>query len=351
MTNLMPNAAGPGGPNQKTVRQVSPMPPVLSATSGSDDKISGTAPAAPPAPGASALTERADAADAADGENEDGGSAASPDGRGDSNNTRRSGISDHSKQSSGMSNTDNSDTTDHSGHTDSGSGSGLGGVLPAALAEPIAAVKPKLRGWFHAGTFPLALVAGIVLICLARTPGAAVACSIFAVSSWLLFGVSGIYHRGSWGPKWRAVLRRLDHTNIFLIIAGTYTPLSVILLPHRQAALLLSLVWAGALIGIGMRVLWLGAPRWVYVPCYLALGWAAVFFLPEFLRYGGPVVLALVIAGGLLYSLGAVVYGLKRPDPAPRWFGFHEIFHLFTIAAFVCHYIAISITAYSHAHA
>lgn len=216
-----------------------------------------------------------------------------------------------------------------------------------AAAQRLHHAKPKLRGWFHAGTFPLALAAGIVLIALAPTAGTAAACAVFAVSSWLLFGVSGVYHRGNWGPRTAAVLRRLDHTNIFLIIAGTYTPIAVVLLSRRSAEVLLTLVWAGALIGIGMRVFWLGAPRWVYVPCYLALGWAAVFYLPQFLHYGGGAVLALVVTGGLLYSAGAVVYALKKPNPSPTWFGFHEIFHLLTIAAFVCHYIAISITVYA----
>lgn len=218
-----------------------------------------------------------------------------------------------------------------------------------AAAQALQYAKPKLRGWFHAGTFPLALAAGIVLIALAPTAGTSVACAIFAVSSWLLFGVSGVYHRGTWGPTTQAVLRRLDHTNIFLIIAGTYTPLAVVLLSHRSAEVLLTLVWAGALIGIGMRVFWLGAPRWVYVPCYLALGWAAVFYLPQFLHHGGGAVLGLIVAGGLMYSVGAVVYALKKPNPSPRWFGFHEIFHLFTIAAFICHYIAISIVVYGQA--
>lgn len=235
------------------------------------------------------------------------------------------------------------------------SGSAVRHVSPAqavasateAAAQRLQGAKPRLRGWFHAGAFPLALAAGIVLIALAPTTATAVACTVFAVSSWLLFGVSGVYHRGTWGPKTRAVLRRLDHTNIFLIIAGTYTPLSIVLLSRRSAEVLLTLVWAGALIGIGMRVFWLGAPRWVYVPCYLALGWAAVFFLPQFLHHGGWAVLAPIVAGGLLYSAGAVVYALKRPNPSPRWFGFHEIFHLFTIAAFVCHYVAISIAVYA----
>jgi hemolysin III len=204
-------------------------------------------------------------------------------------------------------------------------------------------VRPRLRGWLHAGAFPLALAAGIVLICLAPTRRDAAACTVFAVSSWLLFGVSGIYHTGRWGPRWKAILRRFDHTNIFLIIAGTYTPVSLTLLPHGSAVLLLSLVWAGALVGIGFRMFWLTAPRWVYVPCYIALGWAALFFLPDLLRTGGPAVVTLIVTGGVLYSVGAVVYALKRPDLSPRWFGFHELFHAFTVAAFCCHYIAVAL--------
>lgn len=228
--------------------------------------------------------------------------------------------------------------------------SGVRHISPAqAVASATAVVKPKLRGWFHAGAFLPAVAAGIVLIALAPTTAGSATCAVFAVTSWLLFGVSAVYHRGTWGPKWQATLRRLDHTNIFLIIAGTYTPISVLLLPRNEAEVLLTFVWAGALIGIGMRVFWLGAPRWVYVPCYLALGWAAVFYLPQFHRYGGWGVVGPVIAGGLLYSAGAVVYALKKPNPSPKWFGFHEIFHLLTIAAFVCHYIAISVTAYTRA--
>ena len=220
----------------------------------------------------------------------------------------------------------------------------------AAVASATAALRPKLRGWLHAGAFPLVLAAGIVLICLAPTTGTALACTVFAVSSWLLFGVSGIYHTGNWSPKWKAVLRRFDHTNIFLIIAGTYTPVSVILLDRSEAHLLLALAWAGALLGIGFRMFWLTAPRWVYVPCYIALGWAALFFLPEFLHTGGVAVMVLIIVGGLLYSLGALIYGLKKPDFSPRWFGFHELFHALTIAAFSCHYIAVAISVLDVRH-
>ena len=152
-------------------------------------------------------------------------------------------------------------------------------------------------------------------------------------------------HRGTWGPRGEAVLRRLDHANIFLVIAGTYTPLAVLLLPAHGQVVLLSLVWAGASAGIAFRVWWIRAPRWLYTLCYIALGWAAVFYLPGFARTGGPAIVVLVIAGGLLYTAGAVVYGLKRPDPSPRWFGFHEVFHALTITAFTARYTAILLAA------
>lgn len=216
----------------------------------------------------------------------------------------------------------------------------------AATAEVTAEmVTPRLRGWLHAAAFPLALAAGIVLICLAPTARTAVACAVFAAGSWLLFGVSAVYHRGSWNARTRALLRRIDHTNIFLIIAGTYTALSAVARPRDSAPLLLTLVWAGVLLGIAMRVFWLSAPRWVYVPCYLVLGWTTVFYLPAPQR-DDTAVGALMITAAVLYSVGAVVYGLKRPNPWPRWFGFHEIFHSFTLAAFVCQYTAITIAVY-----
>ncbi|WP_069462861.1 PAQR family membrane homeostasis protein TrhA [Actinacidiphila rubida] len=202
-----------------------------------------------------------------------------------------------------------------------------------------------MRGWLHAGMFPLALLGGIVLITLSRSASVAVACSVYAVSALLLFGTSGVYHRGDWGLRGEAVLRRLDHANIFLITAGTYTPLAVLLLPARQQTVLLSLVWTGAAAGIAFRVWWIKAPRWLYTLCYIALGWAAVFYLPDFARTGGTTTVALILAGGLLYTAGALVYGLKRPNPSPRCFGFHEVFHALTIAAFTTHYTAILLAA------
>ncbi|MFI6422129.1 hemolysin III family protein [Streptomyces sp. NPDC050842] len=211
------------------------------------------------------------------------------------------------------------------------------------LVEP---VKPRLRGWLHAGMVPVSLAAGIVLICLAGTPHAVLACTVYSVTAWLLFGTSAVYHLGTWGPLGEAVLRRLDHANIFLIIAGTCTPLAALLLPPDQRSVLLWIVWTGALVGIAFRVLWVGAPRWLYTPCYLALGWAPVRYLPDFLHNGGVAVVSLIVTGGLLYSAGAVVYALQRPNPSPRWFGFHEVFHALTVAAFTAHYIAISFTVY-----
>ncbi|OQR63138.1 DNA-binding protein [Streptomyces maremycinicus] len=202
-----------------------------------------------------------------------------------------------------------------------------------------------MRGWLHAGVFPLALAGGIVLTVVSRSAAAVVACAVYALSACLLFGTSAVYHRGTWGPRAEAVLRRLDHANIFLIIAGTYTPLAVLLLPKDQQRVLLAVVWAGALAGVAFRVFWISAPRWLYTPCYILLGWVAVFYLPDFAEVGGTAVLVLVVLGGLLYTAGALVYGLKRPDPSPAWFGFHEVFHALTIAAFGCHYTAILLAA------
>ncbi|MGW0917236.1 PAQR family membrane homeostasis protein TrhA [Streptomyces sp. NPDC002784] len=219
------------------------------------------------------------------------------------------------------------------------------GGLEGGVERAAAVLKPRMRGWLHAGVFPLALVGGIVLIVVSRTGAAVAACSVYAVSACLLFGTSALYHRGTWGPRGEAVLRRLDHANIFLIIAGTYTPLTVLLLTEGKQRVLLTVVWAGALAGIAFRILWIGAPRWLYTPCYIALGWVAVFNLPDFAHAGGIAVVVLIITGGLLYTAGAVVYGLKRPDPSPAWFGFHEVFHVLTIAAFAAHYTAILLAA------
>ncbi|KAF4409621.1 MULTISPECIES: hemolysin III family protein [Streptomyces] len=219
------------------------------------------------------------------------------------------------------------------------------GVFSLDIPEHI---KPRLRGWLHAGMFPVVLISGVFLTALAESGRGRLSCAVFTLTACLLFGVSGLYHRGDWGPRANAVLRRLDHANIFLIIAGTYTPLTVLLLPRDSGRTLLVAIWTAAVAGIAFRVFWVGAPRWLYVPCYIAMGWAAVFFLPEFMHKGGVAVLILVITGGLLYSAGGVIYAMKRPNPSPRHFGFHEVFHSLTLGAFVAHYIGISLVAYQH---
>ena len=218
---------------------------------------------------------------------------------------------------------------------------------PGVVEEVVRAVKPHLRGWLHAGAFPVSLVAGLVLVVLADGTRETVATAIYAVTAVLLFGVSALYHRGNWSPKTEKMLKRLDHSNIFLIIAGTYTPFSIILLHNDGGTTLLWIVWSAALAGIAFRVLWVGAPRWLYTPVYIALGWVAAFYISDIFDAGGAAVVTLIAVGGLLYSVGAVVYATKRPNPSPRWFGFHEVFHALTIGAFAVHYVAISIATYS----
>ncbi len=212
-----------------------------------------------------------------------------------------------------------------------------------ALPPAAPATKPRLRGWLHAIAFPAAAAAGSVMVALAPGEKARAAAAVYAVTAVLLFGTSALYHRGHWSPRAAGLLRRLDHANIFLIIAGTYTPFTVLLLPAGTARTLLWVVWLGALAGVAFRVLWVGAPRWLYVPVYMALGWVAVLYLPDFLRYGGVAVLVLLVAGGALYTAGAVVYGLKRPNPLPRWFGFHEVFHALTVAAFTAQFVGVAL--------
>lgn len=224
---------------------------------------------------------------------------------------------------------------------------GITGATGAAVDKVAEAVKPRLRGWVHAGSFPLVVAAGIVLVALAPDTRTRVATAVFGVTAALLFGISALYHRGTWSPRAAGVLQRLDHSNIFLIIAGTYTPFAVLLLPAGPARTLLWVIWAGALAGIAFRIFWVGAPRWLYVPAYVAMGWVAVAYLPDFLRGGGAAVVTLVVVGGVLYTVGGVVYGLQRPDPSPRWFGFHEVFHVLTVAAFITHYVGLSIAVYS----
>ena len=203
-------------------------------------------------------------------------------------------------------------------------------------------IKPSWRGWIHAGAAPLALAAGIVLILVAPTGGLKAASAVYAVTGVLLFGVSAVYHRGDWKPPTRLILKRLDHTNIMLVIAGSYTPLAWALLERGTAVTLLWIIWSGAIAGVLFRILWLHAPRWLYVPIYVALGMGALFYLPDFYA-ASPLVALLIVGGGALYIAGAVFYALRRPNFSAERFGFHELFHAFTVAAFAAHFTAILI--------
>lgn len=188
------------------------------------------------------------------------------------------------------------------------------------------------------------MLAGSALVILAPTLQARFTIAIFTLSAVALFSVSATYHTIDWTPNVKRVLRRLDHANIFLIIAGTYTPLTVLWLDESTATILLSLVWGGSVIGLLFRIFWLTAPRWLYVPIYIALGWAALLYLPDFYQTAGGLIVGLILAGGVLYSVGAIIYATKRPKLSQKYFGFHELFHSLTIAAFFCHYAAIAIT-------
>lgn len=212
--------------------------------------------------------------------------------------------------------------------------------LPVSSGFPVVQeTKPTLRGWLHAGILPIVIAGGVVLIVLAQGAAGKVAASIFFASSFLLFGNSALYHRFNWKPKTKLVLKRIDHANIFLLIAGSYTPMTMLALEFNKGLLLLILIWSMTLVGILFRVFWINAPRWLYVPIYIGMGWGAFVYIREFMEANFPMMI-LILAGGLAYTLGALVYGFKWPNPSPKHFGFHEIFHTLTVVAFGAHWTA-----------
>jgi len=216
-------------------------------------------------------------------------------------------------------------------------------------AQPVgtaAGIMPRLRGVLHAVAFPFALIAGIVLISLAPEGEARLAAAIYSASALAVFGTSATYHLGRWSGRWHNLLARLDHANIYLLIAGTYTPFALLALSGDTRAAVMWAIWGGASVGILASVLWAHPPPWLSTSFCILLGWIAVFVLPELLRGAGVAAVSLAIAGGALYSLGGLVYAARHPDPAPRVFGFHEVFHAFTIAAFVTQYVAVSLVVY-----
>lgn len=204
--------------------------------------------------------------------------------------------------------------------------------------------KPTWRGWIHTGLLPLVIASGIVLVVLANGTAAKASTAIFFACSVLLFGNSALYHRFNWKPRMKRLLKRIDHANIFLLIAGSYTPITVLALDKDKAYWLMWAIWATAFLGIGFRIFWITAPRWLYVPIYIAMGWAALVFITDFFAANAAMMI-LILSGGLAYTLGAVVYALKWPNPSKKHFGFHEIFHVFTALAFMSHWTGILLIA------
>ncbi len=210
--------------------------------------------------------------------------------------------------------------------------------------RPVDIGKPRMRGWLHAYAFAVAAVAGIVLVAVAATrPGAAplVSTLIYSLTVLALFGVSALYHRRVWSRRGFALMRRLDHSMIFLLIAGTYTPFSALLMPPDTATVILAVVWGGAAAGVALKMIWPHAPRWLSSPLYVALGWVAITVLPDILHAGGVTTLVLLLVGGAVYTAGAVLYALRRPNPWPGVFGHHEFFHACTLVAALSHHVAV----------
>src|SRR4051794_12627157 len=217
------------------------------------------------------------------------------------------------------------------------------------IAPKIEEVIPRLRGVLHAYAFWFAAVAAATLVALAPTDRARVAAAIYGTGLCALFAASGLYHRWRWHPRWKPLLRRLDHSTIYLFIAASSTPIALLVLSGTLQVVVLTTVWAGAALGIAFALAWIDAPRLLTAGTYLAVGWAGVVTVPQLLSEVGVAPFLLFLAGGILYSLGATVYAARRPDPWPRTFGFHELFHTLVIAAAVVHFIAMAAWVVPHA--
>jgi hemolysin III len=208
-----------------------------------------------------------------------------------------------------------------------------------------ALVKPRARGWIHLVSAVIALFAGASLISVSwPLAGLAAGLSTFVYTGAVvgMFTVSAVYHRVTWkSVEARTWMKRLDHSMIFVLIAGTYTPFAVLAMPHDAGVLVLWMVWGGALAGVLLKMCWPTAPRWVGVPLYLVLGWVSAFYIAVILHNAGVAAMVLLAVGGTLYSIGGIMYALRWPDPWPDTFGYHEVFHACTAIAAICHYIAI----------
>lgn len=202
--------------------------------------------------------------------------------------------------------------------------------------------KPLLRGVLHQGAFFVALAAAPLLILAANGTRAKAAAAVFAASVIACFGASALYHRVNWKPRVRLWMRRVDHAGVYLLIAGTYTPVTLLVLSGAWRTTILAIVWGGATAAIVLKFAWVAAPKWLAVVIGLALGWVAVVALPQLVSRLQPWAAALLIVGGLAYTVGAIVYARRRPDPVPTVFGYHELFHALTIVAVACQYAAIA---------
>lgn len=217
-------------------------------------------------------------------------------------------------------------------------------VRPIADAEP-KKVKPRLRGVSHRMAFIAALTLMPIMIVAAPRVAPRFIVAIYCAAIVGLFGVSALYHRVDWGESGYNFMRRLDHSMIFVAIAGTYTPIAIFALPPFERNLVLGIVWSGALIGIGARLVFHNAPYWVIAVPYVVVGWVAVFVLDDIWRSMGAAGFVLLLVGGGLYTIGAGIYAFRRPDPWPTMFGYHEIFHLFVIGGAATHYVAVAFFA------
>lgn len=201
--------------------------------------------------------------------------------------------------------------------------------------------RPRLRGVMHLVAFCVSLVSGPILVLKAAVPVSQVASVVFGIGMSSALGVSALYHRIWWSQRARRLMRKIDHSMIFVLVAATYTPVVLLTLHQRWRAHVLVAIWVAALVGILLRLFWTGIPRWLLVSVYLVFGWIAVVLMPVIQYNAGQFTFLLFMIGGLCYTLGAIVYLLKRPNPFPTIFGFHEIFHVFVVAGVSCHYAAV----------
>ena len=213
--------------------------------------------------------------------------------------------------------------------------------MQLAPEPPVAIERPLLRGAVHGVAFAASLVVGVLLVAFSRESRVLPA-TVFAASAALMLGTSTLYHRITWSPIARRWMRRADHAGIFLLIAGTYTPVALISLSGAWRTTVLAVVWSGAIAAALSKFCWVAAPRWLSALLGLVLGWVGVVVLPQFAHREGIAAVILLAVGGLAYTAGAVVYGMKKPDPLPRVFGYHELFHALTIVALACQYVAVA---------